>query len=223
MGKDKIKVMNHFENISDTFDNIYAGGQVSLLHKIIDALLRKNILERRRKLILEFSGDVNDKAILDIGCGSGRYSVMLAKNRPNSVLGLDVSPSMINLARRLAVANNVAGICKFENCDFLEKDFDDKFDIVIAAGVFDYTPDPEIFLHKIKSILKGKALLSFPVKWNLLAPLRKIWLKKKGCPCYYYTKGMVMNAVKGCGLKVDSIYKIGSFLVAGNYIVVCRP
>lgn len=215
-------ILNHFENLSNAFDNIYRSRQASFLYKLIDILFRKSILERRRKKILSFSGDVRNKDILDIGCGSGRYSVLLAKAGPNFVLGLDISASMIKLAEDLAKVNNVADICKFENYDFLQKEFNDKFDIIIAAGIFDYTPDPKIFLLKIRSILKEKAVLSFPVKWTLFTPLRMAWLLKRGCCNYYYTKRQIKNLLKECGFKVDTICKIGSFLVPGNYIAVCN-
>lgn len=221
MDKDTAKVLNHFENISAAFDNIYKDGQDSLLHKLIDALFRKNILERRRKLMLSLSGGARNKNILDIGCGSGRYAVVMAKDKPNFVLGLDISPLMINLAKNLAEANKVADICKFENCDFLLKDFDDKFDIIIAAGVFDYTAHPEVFLLKIRRLLQGRAILSFPVKWTIMTPLRMAWLLKKGCPNYYYSKKEIKKLFEESGLKINSVHKIGSFLVPGNYIVVC--
>lgn len=223
MDKDRARILNHFENMSGIFDNIYKGKQTSLLYKTIDLLFRRNILERRLNLILNLCGDVRGKNILDIGCGPGRYAVMLSKRKPNLVLGLDISASMIDLAKRLAFASSVADICKFENCDFLQKRFNDKFDIVIAAGVFDYTPDPEKYLLKIKNILKEKAVLSFPVKWSLLTLARILWLKKKGCPNFYYSKRKIKELFKECGLKIDSIDKIGTFLVPGNYIVVCRP
>ena len=105
--------------------------------------------------------------------------------------------------------------------EHIQKQFDNKFDIIIAAGVFDYVSDPKAFLIKVKSILKEKAIFSFPVKWSIFTPLRMVWLHKKDCPSYYYSKGAIRKIAKVCGLKIDSIHRIGSFLVPGNYIVVC--
>ena len=40
-----------------------------------------------------------DEAVLDIGCGDGRATVLIAERLPDgSVLGVDKSPSMIALA-----------------------------------------------------------------------------------------------------------------------------
>lgn len=215
------RVSSHFENMANIFDTIYQGEQKSLLYKIVDILFRKYILESRLKIILDFAGDVKDKEILDIGCGSGRYDILLAKGCPKSILGLDMSSLMIDMAEKLVKINNVSDICKFEKIEFIQKQFDNKFDIVIAAGVFDYVSDPKTFLLKIKSILKEKAIFSFPVKWSIFTLLRMIWLHKKDCPSYYYSKNDIKKLVKACGLKINSIRKIGSFLIPGNYIVVC--
>lgn len=223
MDKDIAKIHNHFEKMSDIFDSIYKGKQSSLLYKTIDLLFRENILERRLNLILNLCADVRGKNILDIGCGPGRYAVILARSKPNLVLGLDISTSMIDLAKKLARASNTTDICKFENCDFLQKKFNDKFDIVIVAGVFDYVANPKAYLLKLKGILRGKAIFSFPVKWSVLTLARMLWLKKKDCPNFYYSKRKIKDLFAQSGLKIGSIHKIGSFLVPGNYIVVCRP
>lgn len=216
-------VHDHFEKLSGAFDGIYEGEQNSFLYRVVDALFRRSILERRLKLTLALSGDVRGKDILDIGCGPGRYSVMFAKDKPNLVLGVDISDLMIGLATNLAAVNNVGHVCRFEKCDFMRRDFDRAFDVIVAAGVFDYTPDPRPYLMKIKKELKGKAVLSFPVKWTLFTPVRIAWLRKRGCPNFYYSRRDVTRLLKECGLTVSSIKKVGSFLVPGNYIAVCNP
>jgi len=219
MNKDYSGVFTHFEKIADAFDTIYKGKQKSILYKMIDVLFRKDILRRRLEAVLEFSGDISAKDILDIGCGSGRYDVLLAGYGPKSILAIDASSSMIEMAEKLADLNKVGPVCKFEKADFLEKKFGRKFDIVIASGVFDYVGDPKKFLLRIKDVLRAKAVISFPVRWNLFTPARILWLRKRGCPNYYYTEKDIRILFKNCGLKVDSIRKIGSFLVPGNYIV----
>lgn len=221
MSSKSARISNHFENMANVFDSIYQGEQESLLYKIVDVLFRKNILESRLKMILHLAGNVTGKEILDIGCGSGRYDILLAKGGPKSILGLDMSSLMIDMAEKLVKMNNVGNICKFEKIEFIQKQFDNKFDIIIAAGVFDYVSDPKAFLIKVKTILKEKAIFSFPVKWSIFTPLRMTWLHKKDCPSYYYSNGDIRKLVKACGLKINSIHKIGSFLVPGNYIVVC--
>ncbi|NQT46499.1 MAG: methyltransferase domain-containing protein [Candidatus Omnitrophica bacterium] len=219
---DSTKVHDHFQKVSGAFDSIYSGEQRSFIYRMVDILFRRRILEGRRNAILEFASPVKDKDILDIGCGPGRYVVMLAKDEPSSILGLDMSDSMIELAKRLAAERGITDICKFEKGGFLKKEFDKKFDIIIAAGVADYTSDPKVFLSKIKDILNERAIISFPVKWTIFTPIRMLWLFKRKCPNYYYSNSDIKRLVKECGLKIKSSKKIGSFLVPGNYIVVCE-
>lgn len=49
-------------------------------------------------------GDVRDKLVLDLGCGEGLDLVALAK-RGASVIGCDISPDLIEVARRRVVLN----------------------------------------------------------------------------------------------------------------------
>src|SRR6185295_8169989 len=49
-------------------------------------------------------GDVRGRTVLDFGCGSGQNSLLLAR-RGARVVGVDISASLIELARRRLRAN----------------------------------------------------------------------------------------------------------------------
>lgn len=220
--ENKGKVLRHFEIFTGTFNGVYEGKQESLLYKLVDVLFRKKILQRRMEIVISSIGDLKDKKVLDIGCGPGQYALALTRGHPKSVLGIDISPSMIEFARERAKAACLERICRFENLDFLDKSFHGEFDIVIAAGVFDYVCQPQLFLSKIQNVLKGRAVISFPIKWTLMTPIRMAWLSKRNCPHYYYTKREIKRLLDVCGLKNISIRRIGTFMVPGNYVVVCE-
>jgi len=222
MNERKTEVLNHFERVSGAFDSIYEGRQKSLLYKTVDILFRRSILDRRMKTMIGFAGDVRDKEVLDIGCGPGRYAVPLALSGPRRVLGLDISQEMIELAEKISNANNISGVCKFLKRDFMQTEFDTKFDIVIASGVFDYIADPVEFLSKIKAVTRGRVIISFPVKWTILTFARMAWLRKRKCPNYYYSEGEIKRLFRKSGLEIAKISRIGSFLVPGNYIVMSK-
>jgi SAM-dependent methyltransferase len=57
-------------------------------------------------------GDVRDRAVLDLGCGSGSNTVLLA-NRGARVTGLDLSPDLVELARRRIVVNQIVPDVRF--------------------------------------------------------------------------------------------------------------
>ncbi len=75
-------------------------------------------------------------AVLDLGCGIGRLAAALAP-QAGSVLGLDVSPGMIEEARTRCAG--ISGL-RFEACSGydLSPQRDASFDLVLAVDVFPY-------------------------------------------------------------------------------------
>lgn len=67
--------------------------------------------------------------ILDIGCGTGRHSIELAK-RGYTVTGIDLSENMLNKAREKAKNEKIATI-QFINADARSLEFREEFDLVI--------------------------------------------------------------------------------------------
>jgi SAM-dependent methyltransferase len=76
-----------------------------------------------------------EKRILDIGCGTGRHSLELAR-RGYKVGGIDLSPSMIEKAKALAQKENL--IIDFQVSDARDFNFKESFDlaIMICEGAF---------------------------------------------------------------------------------------
>jgi SAM-dependent methyltransferase len=76
-----------------------------------------------------------EKRILDIGCGTGRHSLELAR-RGYKVAGIDLSPSMIEKAKALAQKENL--IIDFQVRDARDFNFKESFDlaIMICEGAF---------------------------------------------------------------------------------------
>ena len=69
-----------------------------------------------------------DLRILDIGCGTGRHSIELAK-RGYPVTGIDLSESMLKKAEENAKRENVK--VTFENHDARKLSFKSEFDLTI--------------------------------------------------------------------------------------------
>jgi len=87
-------------------------------------LLQKTALEE----VLELKGD---EIVLDFGCGSGRFSYWIAP-RVKKVVGLEITPEMIELAEKNRTARNV----EFMVYDGLHFPiFPDPFDLVLSVGV----------------------------------------------------------------------------------------
>jgi SAM-dependent methyltransferase len=79
--------------------------------------------------------------VLDVGCGVGRWSRLLAA-RGADVLGVDLSPTMIAQAQRRAAAEGVAGRCRFQVQDLSNLNVGERFDLVLGVTVLQHILDP---------------------------------------------------------------------------------
>jgi SAM-dependent methyltransferase len=86
---------------------------------------------RRYNTILTLTGDLSGKNLLDFGCGKGDFWGFLRdKGVSASYCGIDVNENLIALARRKYPE------ARFIAADIDESPFDQRFDIIIAVGVF---------------------------------------------------------------------------------------
>jgi ubiquinone/menaquinone biosynthesis C-methylase UbiE len=79
--------------------------------------------------------------VLDVGCGVGRWSRMLAA-RGAQVTGIDLSPTMIAEAKRRARQQGLSGQCRFLVQDSSALDAGEPFDWVVGVTVLQHILDP---------------------------------------------------------------------------------
>jgi len=74
--------------------------------------------------------------ILDVGCGTGRHAINLATKGYKNITGIDLSPSLINAAKKVAKEKNVA--VDFRIGDARELPFENEFDaaLCLCEGAF---------------------------------------------------------------------------------------
>ncbi len=188
MSTDAKGVQHYFERVPEAFDQIYESRPRSVW-AALERWRHRSMFERFR-LTLEACGEVKGTRMLDLGCGSGRYSIALAR-RGADVVGIDFSQPMVELAARAAAAAGVAAHCRFIQGDLLRVTPQEPFDTTLAIGLFDYVRDPVPILEKIRQVTTRCVIASFPVRMHVLTPLRKLRLSLAGCPVYFYTKPRV--------------------------------
>ncbi|MHC4617645.1 MAG: class I SAM-dependent methyltransferase [Planctomycetota bacterium] len=176
----------HFDRVPKQWDAFYS--HENRLMYMINRLLRKGLYERYR-LTFEHCGDLSGARVLDIGCGTGRYSIECAKRGAGRVVGIDFAPSMIEFCRERAEEMGVADKCEFICGDFLQHPFDEHFDVILALGFFDYVENASPILEKIAQLRPRRFIASFPKlarMWSLQRRIRYYWIKK--CPVYDYSE-----------------------------------
>ncbi|MFB1063567.1 SAM-dependent methyltransferase [Natrinema sp. CBA1119] len=115
------------------------------------------LIDRREKAaVLESIMPVEDKKVLEIACGTGRFTVMLA-HQGADVVGLDISAAMLQQGRRKARNADIAGTLEFLRGDAGRLPFpDDHFDTVIAMRFFHLADDPEAFLAEMRRVSRDQ-------------------------------------------------------------------
>jgi len=186
------RVDEYFEDIAEYFDSYYEQPK-GLVNKIINAWLRKPGLIKRMKISLKLIDPNPGKRILDVGCGSGKLAIECAK-RGAEVYGIDISKSMIELAKRFCKENNVK--VKLIVGDAL-KELPKDFDFSVALGVLEYLDHPDVLLSNMLASVKngGKVIFSVPSLFAFQTPLRKVYLHFRRVKCYYYTKRKLLKLI----------------------------
>ncbi len=91
----------------------------------------------------------HDKIYLDVGCGVGRAVCARAKQTGCQVVGIDLSPRMVEWARQRARRGHVTDRTEFRVADAQQLPFaDEYFDAVITESVLAFVPDKPLALRE---------------------------------------------------------------------------
>jgi 2-polyprenyl-3-methyl-5-hydroxy-6-metoxy-1,4-benzoquinol methylase len=197
----------YWNNEADSFQRIYTH-QKSRLSNMLDQVFRKDMYERF-VFTIENCAPVEGRTFLDVGCGSGLYSLELARKGAASITGIDIAENMIELCRRTVREHRVEDRCSFLQTDLLEFEPAHPFDVSIGIGLFDYISDPLPVLRKMRQVTTHKAIASFPRLWTWRAPVRKARLSMRGCDVFFYTKGELDQLMKDAGFAHHTITTVG--------------
>ena len=123
-------------------------------------------------------GDVREKTVLDLGCGSGENVIPLAK-RGAHVSGIDLSPDLINVARRRAEKYGVDADLRVASA--YETGLPSRsMDVVFCIGVLHHL-DIQRAKNEVRRVLKpgGLFIVDEPVRFSRAIKLaRKIFPTK---------------------------------------------
>jgi SAM-dependent methyltransferase len=100
---------------------------------------------------------VAGKEVLDMGCGSGRFTLALARAGARRVIGVDLGRRSLETAGRMALEAGIANV-EFVEADVLGLPYDDEsFDFVFCNGVLHHTTDLERGLRELHRVLRRGA------------------------------------------------------------------
>jgi ubiquinone/menaquinone biosynthesis C-methylase UbiE len=110
---------------------------------------------------------LNNKIILDAGCGNGILTYHIAKNNASTVFGVDYSFTLLHNAT-VMISNNLGWIIADIGClPFCEE----TFDLIISNGVLHHTRNTKESFNKITPFVKKGAKLYI---WLYRRPLKLV-------------------------------------------------
>lgn len=136
-------------------------GDAALYDALSHRLLLGSLFGR---IAADIAADAPDGAkVLEVGCGPGRLSILLAREHGLDVIGLDLDPAMIERARTYAegLGNGDQRRPSFLVSDVASLAFPDgSFDLVVSTLSMHHWGDPTAGLAEIGRVLRpsGRAL-----------------------------------------------------------------
>ena len=136
--------------------------------------------------LVNFAG-YSGKELLEVGCGVGIDLVRFARGGA-FVTGIDLAESSMELARRNFENNSLSADLRLMNGEAMAIP-DNRFDVVYAHGVLQYTSVPEQMIREIHRVLRpgGEAILMVYNTRSWLpatSRLTKVDLEHEGAPAF---------------------------------------
>jgi ubiquinone/menaquinone biosynthesis C-methylase UbiE len=155
--------------------------------------------DREKGAVLDALGPVEDKTVLEVACGTGRFTSLLA-DRGADIVGLDISPAMLKQGREKAQSVDVDDRLEFMRADAARLPFpDDHFDAVLAMRFFHLADRPASFLSEMARVSKEQVFFdtfkrfSFRSVYNFALPMGS----------RLYSSGEVERLLRGAGLQLE--------------------
>lgn len=135
--------------MAETFDCRRFGGPIGAL-----------VHEREERALLDLLGEVRGRRVLDVGTGTGRAALALAR-RGAEVTGVDASAQMLAKARERALAESAPIV--FDTGDAHALAFPDRaFDAVVSLRVLMHTPDWRRVLAELCRVSGDLVVFDYP-------------------------------------------------------------
>lgn len=139
-----------------------------------------------------------DDRVLEIGPGTGYYTVHLAR-RAAHVTAVEQSAQMTPLLQ-CRLADESLTNCEVLNADFMQMPCQKPFDVVALMGVLDYVDDPATFLARAAEMC-GRALLFTAPRRGLLAALHQAGNAVRAVRVHAYVPDQLRSYLPGFTLE----------------------
>lgn len=182
-----------------TFDDRRFGGPIGEL-----------VATTQARVLTEFVGCLQGRRILDVGTGTGRAALLLARGGAE-VTGIDASEEMLAVARRRAADECVD--VRFLTGDAHALEFPDRaFDVVVSLRVLMHTPGWRTSLAEMCRVADRLVVLDYPARVSfafLQATARKLTdaLGVSTEPYRVFSDAEIAHELGGRGFRIRSVHR----------------
>lgn len=156
--------------------------------------------EREKQAVLEAVTPVEDRRILEIACGTGRFTTMLA-GHCKEIIGLDISDAMLQQGREKVKNNGVSEAIEFLRGDAARLPFpDDYFDTVFAIRFFHLAETPASFLREMSRVSRDQVFFDTFNRYSTRTVYN--WLLPMGSRLY--SESEVSRLLRGADLTLTN-------------------
>jgi len=132
-----------FRELADTYDQRMAGNPLFLLEST---------------QTLAALPSLGGRVVADLGCGTGRYALQLARMGAERVFGVDLVPEMLEVARRKARRAELSDLVEWHEGDASVSGGlplpDASVDVAVCALTLSFVPEPAPALAEMARVLK---------------------------------------------------------------------
>lgn len=142
--------------MAERFDSMRFSGPIGSL-----------LAETQDRVIAEFLAPVEGRSVLDVGTGTGRAALGLAR-RGARVTGVDASEEMLRVARARAAHEGVGAV--FEPGDAHKLAYPDRaFSAAVSLRVLMHTPDWRTCLRELCRVADDRVVFDYPAACSAAA------------------------------------------------------
>ena len=182
-----------------TFDDRRFGGPIGEL-----------VASDQARVLAEFIGDPAARSILDVGTGTGRAALLMARAGAD-VVGIDASEEMLAVARRRAASEEVS--VRFLQGDAHRLDFPDRrFDVAVSLRMLMHTPEWRRCIGELCRVSDRLVVFDYPSAHGLpaLESAGRRLLHIAGArtePYRVFTDGAIAREVARGGFRVLALHR----------------
>ena len=118
--------------------------------------LPDEIISLWMKLISRYAGDSANTRILDLGCGTGRFTVAIANQLGYCVTGVDMSDEMLAEAK----VKDINNLIQWDHQDAQSLTYDDEsFDVIFISHLLHHVDSPVLVLKEARRVLVSSGVI----------------------------------------------------------------